>query len=344
MRSNARLALFALLLLAPGANAHVEFLPGEGASLAEAIWLGPKPPAVEYRDLPQHGGIRYYSIDLEANQTVRIRLSRAPDSFATGIPPSLAILGPNLTARGFSPSFLEKPEGANAQVWQGVQNETIEYNPIEGVARSTLVDVELTPATSARYYFAIFDEDDGGNFALHVGERPLVSARSLFFTPREASELRTWEGQNFAHASLPTVLGTIGGGALALALTRGRPKGALSTLSLFALGAAVLFGASASSYAHQAIHHRSLGLPTILPTAGLAVANALVAGGLVIIALRSPKTPAPRTRIAVLSFGLVGFLAWGGFGWGPLAALAAALLPEEKPPEREPTTSSRHRR
>ena len=331
-----RILRVCLVLLAPSANAHVEFLPGEGASVNESIWLGPKQPAREHRDLPQHGGIRYYSIDLQANETVRIRLYRNTASFTTGIPPSLAIIGPELAPRGFAPAFLEKPDGMQAQVWQGVHTPFVEFHPVESVARSPLVDANFTPPTKARYHIAIFDEDDGGAFALQIGEFPIVSWRSFAFTPREATELREWEGQSFAHTTLPALLGGLAGAAIVILFIRSRPEGRLPSTVAFSFGASVLIFASSVSYTHQAIHHRTLGLATIAPTIALATAGYAVAAILAWNASRIRTRPTKTQRTIPAVLGVVGLLLWSGFLWGPIAAILGGLFPDEEAPSRAP--------
>lgn len=331
-----RILLLCLVLLAPSASAHVEFLPGEGANVNESIWLGPKPPAREHRDLPQHGGIRYYSIDLQANETVRIRLYRNTASFTSGIPPSLAIIGPELAPRGFAPAFLQKPEGMHAQVWQGIYTPAVEYHPAESVARSPLVDTIFTPPTKARYHIAVFDEDDGGAFALQIGEYPVISWRSFAYTPREATELREWEGQSFAHTTLPGILGTVAGAALVILFMRARPERRLPSTTVFSLGAGVLIFASSVSYSHQAIHHRALGLATIASTIALATAGYAVATSFALNAIRIRTRPTKTHRTIAAFLGLAGLLLWSGFLWGPLAAILGAILPDEETPSPAP--------
>lgn len=327
----------ALVLLAflPTASAHVEFLPGQGASLNQSVWLGTTPTAIDHSALPEHGGIRYYTIDLQADQAVRIQLLRNAASFTSGIPPSLAIIGPNITARGLVPTFLERPNGTNAQIVQGTYTDAIEYHPVEAVARSPLVNIEFTPPETARYHIVVFDENDGGGYALKVGDFPLVSFRSFAYTPREATDLREWEGQTFAHTTLPTILGTIAGATLVFALTRSRRHERIASTAWFTLGASALYLGSAASYAHQATHHRTLGLATIVPTLGLALASLLLAAALIGNALWIKARPTPTQRVLTAILGVTGLLVWAGCLWGPSAAIGASLFPDDEPPSPE---------
>lgn len=327
-----RFAFLTLILLAPSASAHVESLPGQGESLARASWLGPDPPAIEYDEIPPHGGIRYYTIDLRANETVRIRLARSPDSFTTSIPPSLAIMGPGLQARGFSPAFLERPDNATIHVIQGVPTDRVEYDAVAAIATSTLVASDLTPPETARYVFAVFDEDQGGRFALEVGEFAPFGFYRVLGIPRGASDMRAWEGQTWAHASLPTVLGMVAGIAIAYQLTRRQKERRLSGLGWFSLGAAVLILASGASYAHQAAHHASLGLAALTPTLGLSAAHVLLAAMLTWNGLREPERPTRIGRARTALLGIIGVLLWAGFLWGPAMAILASLIPEDPPP------------
>lgn len=323
-----RLGLLVLLLLAPAASAHVEILPGQGASLAEAIWLGPKPPAIQYDAIPEHGGIRYYTIDLKANETVHFRFARSPASFSGGIPPSLAIMGPGLDARGFRPTFLEFPPNASAQVHQGVQSEELDYDPIAAVASGTLVELDFTPPETARYAIAVFDEDQGGDYLLQVGEFAPIGLQRHFGIPRGATEMRTWEGQSWAHTSLPTALTLAVGALLAYWWLRGRSR--IPTFLIAGVAAAVLIAASGASYAHQAVHHAGLGVVRVAPTAGLALAHAGLAAALLWIARRAHEPPLPPERLAFVGLGILGVLLWAGFFWGPTIAVIGALFPEER--------------
>ena len=325
------LAIVALVLIAPTASAHVESLPGQGASLARAIWLG-EPPAIEYDELTPHGGIRYYSIDLQANETTRIRLARSPDSFVDGIPPSLAILGPGVPARGFAPAFLERPENATVMVAQGVYTGAIEYDPVAAVATSTLASIDFTPARTARYVLVVYDEDHGGSFSLEIGEFAPFGFYRIFGIPRGATELRSWEGQSWAHTSLPTVLGVVGGAALAFRVTRPHKGRGLSGLAWFSVGAGVLMLASGASYTHQALHHASLGVAVVAPTILLAAAHVALAGALTWNGLREPPIPRRGARLRAAALGLLGIMLWAGFFWGPSLAILASLLPEERTP------------
>lgn len=328
-----RVALLALILLSPTASAHVESLPGQGESLASAIWLA-KPPAVQHDMIPQHGGIRYFTIDLQANETVRIRLARDPTSFTTEIPPSLAILGPGLAPRGFAPAFLEHPENATAQVTQGVFTPTMDYDPVAALATSTLVALDFTPPRTARYTIAVYDEDQGGGLVLEVGQFAPFGLYRTFGIPRDATELRSWEGQTWSHTSLPTALGIATGIGLAYRLTRAR-RDRVTGLAWFSLGAAILILASGASYAHQAVHHRALGFATIMPTAGLSAAHLLIAAALTWNGIREPAPPRAWARIRAAALGAASLFLWGGFVWGPCIAIIASIMPEDKPPSEE---------
>lgn len=326
-----RIAILALVLLAPAASAHVESLPGQGASLARAVWLG-EPPAIEHDEISQHGGIRYYAIDLEANETIHIRLARSPEGFTTGIPPSIAILGPGVPARGFAPAFLERPENATAMVMQGVYTEALDYDPIAAVASSTLAVIDFTPAQSARYVLAVYHENQGGSFSLEVGEFAPFGFYRMFGIPRGATELRSWEGQSWAHTSLPTVLGVVGGAALAFRVTRRYKARGLSGLAWFSVGAGVLILASGASYAHQALHHADLGIDAVTPTILVSVGHFGLAGALAWNGLREPPIPRRAARLRAAMLGLLGIMLWAGFFWGPSLAILASFLPEERTP------------
>lgn len=328
-----RLALLALIVLVPTASAHIEFLPGQGASLAEAIWLG-NAPVIQYDELPEHGGIRYYKIDLTANETVRVRLARNPESFATGIPPSLALMGPGLTPRGFRPSFLEVPPNLTADVHQGVVRDTLEYDAVAAIASGTLVDFDFTPPQSARYTLAVYDEDQGGAYLLQIGDFAPVGFHRHYAVPQTATELRAWEGQSWAHTSLPTLATIILGGLLGIWRTRGR--GRLPTLTFLGLVGAVLILASGVSYIHQAVHHRELGLRAILLTLTIAASHLAIAACLAFVADKAQEPPRPAHRVAAIALGLLALLLWAGFIWGPGFVLAAGLFPQDKASPDEP--------
>lgn len=141
--------------------------------------------------------------------------------------------------------------------------------------------------------------------------------------------------QTFTHTTLPTILGTIAGATLVVALTRSRRHERIASTAWFSLGASALYLGSAASYAHQAMHHRALGFATILPTLGLALASFLLAAALIRNALRVKARPNLAQRIITALLGLTGLLLWVGSLWGPLAAIGASLFPDDEPPSPE---------
>lgn len=321
-----RLIILLALLATPTALAHIQPSTGEGATPERPIWLGPDTPAADLGSLPAHGGIQYYSFSVASGQTVTIQLSRRPDSFLTGAPPGIAIIGPNLTSVGPRPPFLEVAPSDGAEIWRGVISNEIHYHAIEAIAVSPVFMMEFTAPASGRYELAVFDEDDGGAFLLEIDEHDTFSFHSYFVAPTQANDARAWEGQS----SRGLILAPLAGAIAAILLHRLRwPRARLANAAWGAIAASIIFAGSAASYAHQAFLHRDLGFPVIVPTIALALAAGITAVGLAATARSAANPPGLRTRLQIGVLAVFGFFCWTGALWGPGLAVAAALLPED---------------
>lgn len=335
-------AIVTILVLSwlPSASAHAIPIPGEGNNLEKAILLQPSSPQLVHDELP-HGGARYYTLYLAENQTIRLRLGRAPSSFTSDLPPGLAVLGEGLARRGPTPDFLQLPENGSAITHPGIRTGELEYDPVAALSWSRLVDEDFTAPKAGQYYLAVYSHEAAGSYRLQVDEHPTLGLYSWWAVPRLSTSQHQWEGQSKASTWGVNLVGFLVPVLLALARWRALPA-LQESWGWACIGAAAFTASSLFQYTAQAILHANLGVPLarLAPTLLLGVLGGIASVILVGVAVTTQRTPTRSQRVLLACVAVLCFLAWVGFVWGSFLSAVAAFAPDDKP---GPSPRKKHR-
>lgn len=302
--------LIPLLVLAPLAAAHGAGAALPGDTLARATPLG-APPAREFEAIDA-GEAHYHRFETGGAREVRLRLFAPAGSPPEGL--LLAVVfGPDLPNDTPVPVGVERPEGMGALVFPaGGREEVLDARvPARRVA---LLDRALALADAEHVLVLVAEADARVAIFVEAG----ASWPDWFLMPSLRAEERAWAG---APAWLTYAAALAGGAPVAAYAWRGRRR-AWPLLAILGSFAAALFGASTLVLLADAV--RAGGVAPLLVAVGLALPI------LSILATRMRSGLAARALLAAVA--LVGFAAWSGFLWAPVAALAGALLPEPARP------------
>lgn len=314
------LALLALVVLAaPIAAAHVVVVAGPGDSLANATAL-PSPPARVFDELAPSGGLHYYKLDLGAGATARVRLAAGVGAFADPTSkPLVLIAGPGLPNDTFVPPGVDVPDGAG-QIVLFAGDRQAQRAAWVPLALDVVVDREWTAPQAATYYVVVYSAEGGGPFSLWIEPKDAFSLVDWFSIATLRSAAHDWQGGAVLSRYVAGALG-----ALALAaplVVRAGGRGAWSAPFALGIAATALFGASAGLTALLA--WAAGGAASWLPVAACAAVGATSAA----LLWRSGRLGAWR-RAGAIAVGLAGLALFAGFLWGPVALVAAGILPDE---------------
>lgn len=329
MRTTPRVLALILVLLAPGASAHFVALPGAGNSLDRAIAL--PTPSEEHAHMPPHQGARYYLVSLDANQTLRIRLERAPTAFTDGQAPILAIAGPNLSSRGTLPPGVQIPPNTTAILYPTSLRPALQYEYPNEVLASPLLQLDFTAPQTATYTLIVLAPESSGAYGLHLDAYPRWSLATVLAT-ENAANVHAVEGQTWIDDWLPTILAIPLTLALAWLATRLRP-GKRSLFAGLCVLAAILLANTALAHLYQAWWHHRAGASWGL------VQPSLVSGaeglGLMLATLTLYATSGPRPhllqRLAAPLLGVAALATWNGGEYGVILLPLLALVPGDAP-------------
>jgi len=300
--------LILLVLLAPGALAHSVGARLPGDTLERATQMGP-PPGRLFGSIDAGEG-HYHRFSTGGAPEVRLRVF-APH----GAPPVGLVLvilfGPGLPEDTPVPPDIERPPGMGALAFPASGREEM-LDARVPARRIVLLDRALALA-DAEHVLVVRAEADA-RIAVFV-EAPGMSLVDLAIVPSQRSEERAWAG---APAWATYAAGIAGAALVAPFAWRWRARH-WPLLAILGVTAAGFFAASTGVLLLDA--SRARGVPWLLLAANaLVTIAALAAAGM-------RGRPALRRLLLGLA-GIAGVLAWAGFLWGPLVAVAGALLPE----------------
>lgn len=332
----AALALFAATLALPSASAHFVMLPGAGNSLDKSIYLG-EAPVDEHANMPPHQGARYYAISLRENQTIHIRLERAPGAFQNGAAPQLAIVGAGMTARTRLPPGVEIPRNTTAILLPGTFRDAITYEYPAEIATSALLQLDFTAPRTGTYTLIVLAPDASGAYGLHIDEPTRYGLYSLLGITDSASTLHAWEGQGLLDDWGPTVAAVLLTVLLAYAVRRlaSRRRGVFGGIVI--VGAMLLANTTLGHLYQAWWHHaRGMGWSIVSPSlVGASEGAALLLATVGVYALTTER-PAWYARLAMPMIALGALLTWNGGEYGIAILALTSVIPAETPkPDRE---------
>lgn len=306
-RRGGRLCAFLLLLLlAPLAAAHGSGASLPGDTLARATPLG-APPARAFEAIDA-GEAHYYRVETGGAGEVRLRLFAPPGSPPEGL--LLAVLfGPDLPNETPVPAGVERPEGMGALVFPA-SGRAEALDARVPARRVVLLDRALALPDAEHVLVLVAEGDARVAVFVEAG----AAWPDWFLIPSLRGEERAWAG---APAWLTYAAALAGVAPVAVYAWRANRR-EWPLLAILGVFAAALFAASTLLLLVDAA--RAGGVAPLLVAVGLALPVAAL--------LATRMRPGLAARALLAAVALVGFVAWSGFLWAPVAALAGALLPE----------------
>lgn len=345
------------LLLIPPAAAHVPLTSGDNTHIDDAFPVAdPTKSWVVYGDLAGGGDVRYYRMDMEAGDELRLSLF-TPEGAASFVP-GIVVMGPGLPSAGALPPFVEMPDQ------DGGHHDEDHMNPLTGepmddtageaaaygavVIEGTVpVGAEFEPFTpSALYPAAAYSHDvtepgvwyvavyapetstSGGNFGLAIGYREEFTFSEWLLVPFSVLGIHRWEGQSWFLIFGPLVL-TLAAG-FGLLFWRGRRDGKTTPaiegpFGWLAVTAGLLYIGTGMMLLVQtllALSKAGMTGAAFLPAIYITVA--ILAGGFALrYGIRSTGWGSKTDGFSMVAVGIVGLFMWAGLLVGPICAFAA---------------------
>ncbi|WFN33833.1 hypothetical protein L1S32_08255 [Methanogenium sp. S4BF] len=352
----AGMLVLSLLLITPAA-AHVPLTSGGNAHIDDAFPVAdPTKSWVVYGALSGGGDVRYYRMDMEAGDELRLSLF-TPEGAASFVP-GIVVTGPGLPSAGALPPFVEMPhpDGGHhdedhmnpltGEPMDDAGGETAAYGAvvIEGTVPAGAEFEPFTPsalypaagyshdvAEPGVWYVAIYAPEtsaSGGNFGLAVGYREEFTLSEWLLVPFSVLGIHRWEGQSWMLILGP--LAVVMGAGFGLIFRRGRqnnregmpidgPFGWLTvTAGLLFLGTGVMLLVQTLIALSKAGMTAAAILPAVYITAAVLLGAVALRAG-----LHSTGWGIKTDGVLMAVVGIVALVVWAGLLIGPACAIAA---------------------
>jgi hypothetical protein len=329
------LALAALLLLAPIAQAHVPLFPGGNTNLSFATFISDPAKSWAAYDFLSPDRPKYYAFDMEKGQRISLSLLTSTNPKEKGFMPSIALLGPGLGTGGAIPSYVELPEGYGDIAVKGNRSEHAIYEPFGPSSYYQQSDLDLDAPNSGRYYAAVYissnnnsnnnggNSNSGGHYSLAIGYLEEFTFLERILTPFSLISIYQWEGQSLSTILTPMLIAVLLG---VLIIWRSRKRTPFSSAGTIA--GLLILGTSATVLSQMAF---SLMRAPAGAEVEISILLAVIPAILGIVALRLSRGKAGiLQRVAIAVIGTIALLAGSGLIAGPLLAIAASVLPSRK--------------
>lgn len=315
------LALVALLLLAPAAQAHVPLLPEGNENISSAMMISDPSKSWAIYGVLQPDRPQYYGFDIEKGQEIHLSLLKSTDPKEKNVQPEMALLGPGLQPKGELPGYVKSPAAYGAITVKGNRSRQATYEPFGPSSYYQLADLDLAAPESGRYYVAVYS-NTSGHYSLAIGYREEFTLVERIITPLMLLSIYQWEGQSPSIILMPMLVAALAGILIIRSRPRRTPFSSTGTLAGF-----LILGTSATVLTQTAFSlARAPGGSEVEISLALAVIPAILG----VVALRLSRGEAgilQRTVMAVV--GTVALLAGSGLIIGPLLAIASSVLPSK---------------
>lgn len=307
-----------ILFLLP-VYAHVPIIAEDNDNLENAVFIeDPAKSWAVYDELHAGGVVHYYRFQMQPGQVLRLSLFiPRPDTFV----PSLAIIGPGVSSNDTSPAFLEIPGDSGFLIVEGRMPDRATYEPFTPTNLYNIAEIELDIEKEGTYYAGVYDRASGGPYGIAIGSREEFTLDEWIMVPINVVRLHRWEGQSLVFIIAPLIAVLIGG----LLFIRSRQL-SMSTAGWVGSTAGLLYiGSGAMVFVQMVIALTSASF-TSAAIITLVLALLPVAAGYAVIytALRGINL---RTRVTMLTLGILGFFIWAGLIAGPVLTILSGLLP-----------------
>lgn len=264
------------------------------------------PPARAF-EVVDAGEAHYHRFSPSGGEA-RLRLVAPLDARPQGLV-LVIVFGPELPRDTPVPAGVERPEGMGALVFPASGSEEV-LDARVPARRVLLLDREL--ALYDGEHVLVVRAESAARVAVFIEDG--ASWPVWFLMPSWRAEERAWVG---APAWLGYAAGLAGAAPVAAHAWRARRR-EWPLLAILGVFAAALFAASTALLLADAARAGGASWPLVV--AGVALPLAAV--------LATRLRSGAAARVVMVAAALVGFVVWSGFLWGPVAALAGALLPE----------------
>ncbi len=319
---------------------HVPVSTQDGETLETAFFIeDPTKSWVIYSELHEGREPRYFGFEIEAGERIRMLLSipvtENPDEFQ----PSIALMGPGLTNSSSIPEYLEIPESAGVIIFNS-EPATPEYEGFTPTSFYALIDVDMEVVETGEYYFAIFENDEGGPFSVALGYVESFTLVEWLLVPFSVMTIHQWNGQNLFLILAPMIISIIIG--LAYLLYKRNDLVELGNIVswLGALSAVLFFGSGITIFYQMVIASLTAINAQMVITAIFGMIPLLLGFFTLRIVLTNGWKSQRNNRLRLLVIGVISPFLWAGLLLGPVLVIIAAALASIKPSEKYDTTPS----
>lgn len=334
------LALAALLLLAPAAQAHVPLLSEGNGNISSATLISNPVKSWAVYDLLSSDQPKYYAFDMEKGQRILLSLLTSADPREKGFEPEMALLGPGLHSMGELPGYVKVPEGYGTIAVKSNRFNQAVYEPFGPSSYYQRANLDMAAPGSGRYYVAIYsnnsnngnsgnssgNSNDGnmrGHYSLAIGYREEFTFTDRIITPLRLISVYQWEGQSLSTILMPILVAALVGVFIVWRAPRRTPFCSAGTMAGF------LFLGTSATVLSQTV------FSMIRASSGAGVEISLLLAVLPVVlgvaAIRLSRGEAGiLQRVALAVIGTMALLAGSGLIAGPLLAIAASVLPSKR--------------
>lgn len=318
-----------LFLVITPSVAHVPISSQDGETLETAFFIEePTKSWVIYSDLHEGAEPRYFGFEVEAGERIRLLLSipiiTNPDEFQ----PSVALMGPGLTNSSSIPGFLEIPESAGVMIFDS-ELATPEYEGFTPTSFYALIDVDMEVVVSGEYYFAVYEEDEGGPFSVALGYLESFTFDEWLLVPFSVMIIHQWNGQSLVLILAPMIIGVLIGMAYLLNKRNELPELGSVVSWLGVLGGLLFFGSGITVFYQMIIASLTAINAQVIISAIFGIIPLLLGFFTLRIALADGWKRQNGKRIRLLVLGIIAPFLWAGLLIGPalviLSAVAASI-------------------
>jgi len=316
--------LLMILLLAPGATAHVLLLPENNMNIHSAAYISdPVKSWAAYSSLMPDKA-QYYSFDLAKGQRIFLSLLKSTDPEDASFEPGLALIGPGLNKKGDLPGSVEVPTGLGAVAIQGFEPAHATYEPFGPSSYLKMAEMDLKAPESGRYYAAVYAPSEGGNYSLVIGYLESSTLAERVLAPIDQISVYKWEGQSTALMFMPMFIVLLQG---IIALPR---RLSLAFFSVAGSLSGLFYLGTSASLLFQIMFNltRAPVVPEVLISLVLAAFPWVL--GAASIRISRQREIGVHGRAALFAIGVAGLMAGAGMLIGPVLAMAASILPSQR--------------
>ncbi len=311
------------------AGAHVPINAADNDAVSSALSIEkPTKSYVIYGHLHDAGEAGYYRLTMGSGD--RFMVSLMTTGFDAPVP-DMIIMNPDTHGvTGNIPASVTVPPGYSAEIISGKRPVKADYEPFSPAAIFEVASYSKEITESGDYYIAIVSPSDETQYSIATGYVEEFSVQEWIFVPISVITAHLWEGQSIIEVFVP-FLGMVVLGFF-LIIRREKKTGSIKAPWFwFASCAALFYLGGASIVLVQMI--RALMITGFSGSAVLTLAFVLIPTTLAVWLLRITRFAASRSlmnRISLAIAGVLGLVFWAGLIIGPVLALLAALIPDQK--------------